>query len=169
MASLKAARSLSKFPVGGMAGGAILHSAWGLYNLAANPSAADTIDFCRIPAGATVVGGYLRGADVDTGTETLDVDIGWTANGGTGLGATADPDGFGNFGVITGDVVTELKPEVSIYMPLNGVLKNGPVYFDRETLIQGVVNAVAQAGGTGVLWLRVDYLFQDTTTSAQGL
>lgn len=158
MATLTAARAASTYPVGGFAGAGVLQVAYGSYTLAANPTIADVIQFCKLPAGAIVVGGWLRGEDIDTGTETLDIDIGWPANGGSGVGATADPDGFGNFGVITGDVVTELKPEVSILLPLNGTLKSGPVTFDAETMIQGVVNAAAATGGTGVLWLQVHYL-----------
>jgi len=158
MATLTAARAASTFPVGGFAGAGVLNVAYGTYTLAANPTIADVIQFCKLPAGAVVIGGFLRGDDIDTGTETLDIDIGWAANGGSGVGATADPDGFGNFGVITGDVVTELKPEVSIFLPLNGTLKSGPVSFDAETMVQGVVNAAAAAGGTGVLWLQVWYL-----------
>jgi hypothetical protein len=159
MATLTAARAAANFPVGGFAGAGVLNVAYGSYTLAANPTAADIIKFCKVPAGATVIGGWLRGEDIDTGTETLDIDIGWAANGGTGVGATADPDGFGNFGVVTGDVVTELKPEVSVFLPLNGTLKSGPVSFDAETSIQGVVNVAANAGGTGVLWLTVLYVF----------
>lgn len=159
MATLTAARAAANFPVGGFAGAGVLNVAYGSYTLAANPTAADIIKFCKVPAGATVIGGWLRGEDIDTGTEALDIDIGWAANGGTGVGATADPDGFGNFGVITGDVVTELKPEASIFLPLNGTLKSGPVSFDAETSIQGVVNVAANAGGTGVLWLTVLYVF----------
>jgi hypothetical protein len=158
MATLTAARAAATFPVTAFAGAGVLQVAYGSYTLAANPTAADIIQFCKVPAGATVIGGWLRGEDIDTGTEELDIDIGWAANGGTGVGATADPDGFGNFGVITGDAVTELKPEVSIFLPLNGTLKSGPVSFDAETMIQGVVNVDAQAGGTGVLWLTVFYV-----------
>lgn len=153
MTTLTAARAATTFPVSKYSGAGVLQAAYGSYTLAANPTAADIIQFCRLPAGAVVLGGELRGEDIDTGTEALDIDIGWPANGGTGVGATADPDGFGNFGVITGDAVTEWKPEVSIFMPLNGTLKSGPVTFDAETIIQGVVNAAANAGGTGVLWL----------------
>jgi hypothetical protein len=158
MATLTAARAAANFPVTAFAGAGVLQVAYGSYTLAANPTAADIIQFCKVPAGATVIGGFLRGEDIDTGTEALDIDIGWAANGGTGVGATADPDGFGNFGVITGDAVTELKPEVSIFLPLNGTLKSGPVSFDAETTIQAVINAPANAGGTGVLWLQVHYV-----------
>lgn len=153
MTTLTAARAATTFPVSKYSAAGVLQAAYGSYTLAANPTAADIIQFCRLPAGAVVLGGELRGEDIDTGTEALDIDIGWPANGGTGVGATADPDGFGNFGVITGGAVTEWKPEVSIFMPLNGTLKSGPVTFDAETIIQGVVNAAANAGGTGVLWL----------------
>lgn len=158
MATLTAARAASTFPVGGYAGAGVLNVAYGSYTLAANPTATDIIQFCKLPAGAIVVGGWLRGEDLDTGTETLDIDIGWAANGGTGVGATADPDGFGNFGVLDGDVVSQIKPEVSIMYPLNGTLKSGPVTFDAETMIQGVVNVTAAATGTGVIWVQVHYL-----------
>lgn len=154
MATLTADRAKSTFPVFKGEGSGAVCAAWGKYTLAVNPTAADIIEFVRLPAGAVVIGGWLRGEDIDTGTETLDIDIGWATNGVE----AADPDGFGNFGVITGDVVTEWKPEVSIMLPLNGVLKSGPVAFTKETIVQGVVNAAAQAGGTGVLWLCVLYL-----------
>ncbi len=148
MATLTAARAAANFPVTSYGGAGVLQVAYGSYTLAANPTIADVIQFCKVPAGAVVLGGWLRGEDIDTGTETLDIDIGWTA----------DTDGFGNFGVITGDVVTELKPEVSILLPLNGTLKSGPVTFTAETTIQGTVVAAAAAGGTGVLWLTVYFV-----------
>jgi len=80
--------------------------AWGTYTLAANPSQNDVIEFCKVPAGATVIGGFFQGADIDTGTEALDIDIGWAANGTD----AADTDGFGNLGVLTGDAITDFRP-----------------------------------------------------------
>jgi hypothetical protein len=153
MATLTAAEAASTFPVFENAGRGVLHVATGSITLATNPTAADIVEFCYIPAGATIVGGYLRGDDIDTGTETFDVDIGWEDNGVE----AADTDGLGNFGVITGDAVTAWKPEVSIFLPLNGTLKTGPKSFTNKTKITGVVNAPANAGGTGVLWLTVFY------------
>jgi hypothetical protein len=158
MATLTATRAASTFPVFQGPGAGNLCVAYGSYALTANPSATDIIQFCRLPAGAVVLGGWLRADDLDTGTETLDIDIGWPANGGTGVGATADPDGFGNFGLLTGDVSTDVKPEVSTLFQLNGTLKSGPVSFDKETIIQGVVNAVAATFAAGTIWLRVDYV-----------
>lgn len=158
MATLTAARAAAAFPVGGFAGAGVVNAAWGKYTLAANPTAADIAQMCKLPAGATVIGGWVRGEDIDTGTAALDFDIGWAANGGSGVGATADPDGFGNFGVLNGTAVTNYLPEGGIMVPLNGTLNVGPVSFDAETMIQIVFNVAANAGGTGTLTVVVLYV-----------
>jgi hypothetical protein len=96
----------------------------------------------------------VQGADIDTGTEELDFDIGWAANGAE----SADPDGFGNFGVVTGDVSVHLAV-AGIYLPFQGVLQTtGPQTFTRETIIQAVVNTDAATGGTGILTAVVFYV-----------
>lgn len=155
MATLSAARSAATLPVYKGVGGGNLCVAYGTYELAANPTAADVIEFCRVPKGAVVVGGWMMGDDIDTGTETFDIDIGWLANGTD----AADTDGFGNFGVLSGDVITELKPVAGIYNPLQGVLlADGPKTFAAETVIAGLVNAAANAGGTGTLSVVVLYV-----------
>ncbi|MCB4862347.1 hypothetical protein K7W03_22405 [Sphingobium sp. PNB] len=148
MATLTAARAAPTFPVPSLSVPAgVLQVAWGLYNLAANPSQNDVIEFCRVPAGATVIGGWLQGADIDTGTETLDIDIGWAANGTD----NADTDGFGNLGVLTGDVSVH-TPVAGIFVPFANVIQDaGYKTFAAETKIIGTVNAAANAGGTGVL------------------
>lgn len=107
----------------------------------------DVVEMLRLPAGATVLGGKLRATDIDTGTEALDIDIGWAANGVD----EADEDGFGNLGVWTGDSNNDFD--------LGGVLWTaGPKTFSAETVIQLDVNAAANAGGTGTIWLIVDYI-----------
>ena len=152
MATLTATRARANFPVLGHGFGSNLKVAWGSYELTANPTAADIIQFCRVPAYFTVLGGLFYGVDIDTGTEALDIDIGWADNGTD----AADPDGFGNFGVMSGDTITELIPVAGIWRPLQGVLLTaGPKTFSVETIIQGVVNAPANAGGTGMLTLQV--------------
>lgn len=167
MATLTAARAATTFPVAAPAAGAgVLCTAYGTYTLTANPSAADVLQACRIPAGATVIGGWLRGEDIDSGTAALDIDIGWTANGGTGVGATANPDGFGNFGVLNGTAVTNYLPEGGFLIPLHGTLATGPKTFDAETLIQAVFNAPANAGGTGTLTVVVLYIFNPGATAS---
>ncbi len=154
MATLTATRAAATFPVAAPVGAGVLCAAYGSYTLAANPTAADIIQFCRVPAGATVIGGYLQGADIDTGTEEFNFDLGWAANGAE----SADPDGFGNFDVITGDVSVHMAV-AGIYLPFQGVLiTTGPQLFTRETIIQGVVNVDAATGGTGILTCVVHYV-----------
>lgn len=154
MATLTATRAAANFPVAGHGFGGNLKVAYGTYELAANPSAADVIRFCRVPKGATVVGGWLMGDDIDTGTEALDIDVGWEANGVD----AADPDGFGNMGVLNGATVANVIPVAGIFRLLQGVLlADGPKTFGAETIISGLVNAAANAGGTGTLTVVVLY------------
>lgn len=139
-------------PSHGMGGD--LKVACGSLELGTALAANDVLNFCKVPAGAVVVGGWLMGDDLDTGVETLDIDMGWLANDDE----AADPDGFGNFGVISGDVVLEIKPVAGIWMPLQGVLlADGPKLFTAETTISGDVNAAAATGGTGTLTCVVLY------------
>lgn len=155
MATLTATRAAAGQPVFKGNGAGVLCAAYGTYELAANPSVADIIEFCRIPKGAVVLGGWLYGDDIDTGVETFDIDIGW-ANNGTDA---ADADGFGNFGVLSGDTILELKPVAGLLNPLQGVLlADGPKTFSAETIIQGTVNAAAATGGTGTLTVVVFYV-----------
>lgn len=154
MATLTASRAASTFPVFKGEGAGALCVAYGTYEWAAALST-DTVEMCRIPAGAVVVGGWVMGDDIDTGTETLDFDIGWAANGVEAV----DTDGFGNLGVVTGDAVTEWKPVAGILMPLQGLLlADGPKAFTNETVITVTINAAAQAGGTGTLSVVVLYV-----------
>ena len=104
--------------------------------------------------------GQIAGLSANTGADRefdagdLDMDIGWAANGTD----AADPDGFGNLGVWTGDAVTDVKPETQIWYPFNGVLKDGPKTFAAETTIQLEANAAAATGGTGTVYVGVYYL-----------
>ena len=83
-----------------------------------------------MPAGATVIGGWLSATDMDTdATETLDIDIGYAANGDV----VADPDAFGNFGVLTGDVSVHITV-AGLFLPFAGALASGgPITLNRDT------------------------------------
>lgn len=154
MATLTAARAASTFPVGGAGQANLLHVAWGVYTLAADPAPDDVIEFCKVPAGATVIGGFLQGVDIDTdASETFDIDIGWAANGTD----AADTDGFGNFGVQTGDASVHL-PVAGIYLPFANIIQSaGFKTFAAETKIIGTVIDDAATGGTGLLKVVVYY------------
>jgi len=152
--TLTATRAATGFPVAGEGLAAGLQVATGTYEIAANVEDGDIFEMCKIPNNAVVVMGWMYGDDLDTGIETIDLDVGWAANGTD----AADPDGLGNFGVITGDAVTGIKPEASIWMPLGGVLRTGgPKKFSAETTIQVKANAAAATGGTGTLTVVVLY------------
>lgn len=106
----------------------------------------DVVKMLRLPAGATVVEGRLKATDIDTGTEALDIDIGWAANGVD----SADPDGYGNLGVWTGDSNND-------FAFANDLWTNGPRTFTVPTDIQLDVNTAANAGGTGTIWMVIQY------------
>lgn len=155
MATLTGTRGTPTFPIGGFGDSSNLKVAWGSYTFAVNPTAADIVNLCWVPKNARVLGGYVQAKDLDTGTEALDIDIGWLANGSD----AADPDGFGNLGTWTGDAITDLRPEVGIYYPLGGVLfTTGPQKFAEDTVIAATVNTPANATGTGIMTAVVFYV-----------
>lgn len=141
MATFTAARAASTFPVFKPLGAGNLGVAYGTIEVAANPVASDVYEMCRLPKGAVVLEGRFYSDDLDTNaTETLDLDVGWAANGVE----AADPDGFGNFGVFTTDTVAGVKPETGYNFPLGGKLvTDGPQAFSAETIV--TVNCVATA------------------------
>lgn len=156
MATLTAARAAAGFPVFAGRGGGNCQVAWGAYTFATNPADATVVKLCKVPAGATVVSGYVMGPDFDTdATEVLDFDIGWAANGDE----IADPNGFGDLGVQSGDAITEWKPVAGIFVPFQGVLLTaGPKTFNAETTIEVVINTNAATGGTGTMSMVVFYV-----------
>jgi len=156
MATLTGTRGAPTFPVGGFGEASNLKVAWGSYNFAANPTAADIVNLCWVPKWACVIGGYVQGTDLDTNaTEELDFDIGWLANGTE----AADPDGLGNFGVVTIDTVAGIKPESGFYLPLSGVLNTtGPQKFSEDTVIALTVNVDSATFAAGILTAVVFYV-----------
>lgn len=147
MATVTGSRAASTAPVPGLPiPGGVLGVAWGIYNHASNLAAATVIEYCKVPKGATVIGGFIQIDDLDTGTEELDIDFGWAANGTD----AADPDGFGNMGVLTGDASVHL-PVAGIWLPFAGIIQTaGFKTFAAETTLIATVNVDAATGGTGI-------------------
>lgn len=156
MTTFTTTRAASTFPVFAGAGSGFVQAAFGTIEVAANPVANDVYEMCRLPAGAIVLGGRIYSDDLDTNaTETLDIDVGWAANGTE----AADPDGFGNFGPMTTDTVAGIKPESGYNFALGGKLAtDGPQKFSAETVV--TVNTVATAAtfAAGTLSLVVFYV-----------
>ena len=157
--------SLPATPAAGSPMPGVMHCATGTYTFAANPTAADIVELCVLPAGARIVGGFIYSQDLDTGTETLDIDLGWTANGGSGTYDAADPDGLGNLGVWNGDAFAlgNLWNIAGQCWVLAGILATGVLpSFTKKTKIQAVVNVTAAATGTGSFTAVIYYVVDPT-------
>jgi hypothetical protein len=154
MATVYAARAAASLQIPSRPG---LNFNYGVYECAENLAATTVIEFCRVPPGAIIVDGFIRGDDLEGGeaeSEELNFDIGYAANGAV----AADPDAFGDLGVTTGDAVAGVRPEAGINYRFQGVLKDGPLTLTRETALTATINVDAETGGTGTLFLGVYYL-----------
>lgn len=153
--TLTATRAADTFPVYRPKGSGELAVAYGSYTVAANVEDGDIFEMCKIPAGAVIVGGWFSADDLDTGTESIDLDLGWAANGSE----AADADGLGNFGVLTGDAVTGYKPTVGTLLPVQGTLVTGTGFptFTAETTIQVEANAAAATFAAGDIRVAIFY------------
>jgi hypothetical protein len=163
--TLTATRGATGFPIAAYAGSGVLQCAYGTYTIAAAVEDGDIFEMCWVPAGAVIVGGYFYAADLDTGTEALDMDVGWAANGGAGTYDTADPDGLGNLGTLTGDAFAagNVSPGVGLMYPLSGVLSVGTLpQFTKKTKIQVEANTAGNAGHTGAMSVVVWYVVDPT-------
>lgn len=141
----------------------------GHIDIAIAPAASDVYELLWVPAGFTIVGGLLTFGDMDThGTETLEFNLGWAANGGSGTYDAADADGLGDFGVSNGDAFA--NPSISSVagniIPLAGKLigvssaDGGPIHFTKKTKIQAVCVAVSETFAASrmncIVWGHVD-------------
>lgn len=152
MTTTTGTRAASTFPVFTPNGSGYLCAAYGSASIAANPSAADIFQLCKIPKGAVVVGGSFWTSDIDTGTEALDIDVGWAGNGAE----VADPDGLVNSGVLAGDAVTDVVASGNNFRPFP--MSAGPLTFTRNTTIQAVFNAPAATFAAGTIFVVVHYV-----------
>jgi hypothetical protein len=130
--------------------------AWGTYAVAAAVEDGDIFEMCKVPAGATIIDGYIQCEDLDTGTEALDMMVGWAANGVD----DADPNGLLLAHVFTGDISVHLDVASSrVYF--GGVMTGaGPKTLAAETTIQVEVNTAANVFAAGQLTVVVYYTCQ---------
>lgn len=136
------------------------------YEIAANVEDGDIFELGYIPANVMVCACVFVCDDIDTGTETLDMDVGWAANGGgsatytdpdtgvtyTNSGASASATGFSNAGVLTGDGIAELhtgNQRIQFYAD--------PLYFSEKTKVQIEANAAANAFAAGTAAVYILY------------
>lgn len=140
-------------PVSGHGFAGNVKVAWGTYNIGSAVAQNDVIQMCRTPKGAVILDVGIYGADIDTGTEALDFDAGYAANGVD----AADTDAWGVFVNVTGDGIGNDTATVRLFGA--GVLASaGPKTLAAETVHQIIFNAAANAGGTGRLNMLVYYI-----------
>lgn len=143
MATYNAARSTASFPVYKPGGRGELAVAWATINLTVALLINDLVNFFRLPAGCTVLDGFVCGEDIDSGTGVFEFDVGNTANGVEVASSTSLLDS----GALNGTAVVNYFNISGFRIPFNQV--RNPVSFTRETLIQGKVQVAPNAGGTG--------------------
>ena len=158
--TLTGARGATTFPVQNQGAGAALYPVWGYYAKDANAlEAGDVFVMCRTPRNFLLLGGHLAMDDIDTGTGTLDMDLGWNANGDastvslttswgttyTNAAHTDDPDGLLNNGAMNGTAVTNYI----VGGTLRPLVVHTPLLFTAPTNIILTCVAAANAGHTG--------------------
>lgn len=162
MATTTNAKARSTASVAGQpaAGAGVLQCLYVKQAIAANPTAADIFELGWLPKGAIPVGGYFSCTDMDTGTETLDIDIGIAANGVD----VADPDFFCNSGILSGDAITDF----ALTNAANIRVFTGPFPVEQlgaKTKVQAVVNTAAATFAAGTMVVVVYFLMPGLATS----
>lgn len=135
--TLTGTRAADGFPAYLPSGSGELAVAYGSYAVTAAVEDGDIWELCKLPANSTIIGGFFLTTDGDTGAESLDIDLGWAANGAE----EADPDGLVNAGVLTGDAITDLQVAGWNRRPFTVI--PGATTFTAETTIQAEANAAA--------------------------
>lgn len=151
----------AKVPPFGHGYGGALYVAHGHYDVAANVEDGDIFELFRTPGKFLAIMGLFQADDIDTGTEALDIDIGWAANGAgsstftdvdgteyTNAAGSASASGLLNAGVLSGDGVLDVLTAGSNWRP---IVMPTPKFFYAPTLIQAEVNAAAGTFTAGTI------------------
>lgn len=151
-ATVTGTRASTTLPTGGSGPTFGVQAAWGTVTVDDATEDGDIFEVCWLPAGATVIGGWIMAIDGDTGIEALDIDLGIAANGVD----SADPDMFGNNGVWIGGKTCA----TGNWIPLTGVLQTvGPKTFTVPTKVQLETNVAAATGVAMEVTVVLLYLF----------
>jgi hypothetical protein len=169
MAQLRAAKAGTTVAAQGSGWAGVTQRAWGLYEHAVSPAAADTVVMCKLPKGALIVGGAVKGDKLDSsgsGSSLASINIGLDA-------AVTTPDGTSVSTASTSNcllaalnlgpdaaAVTGYKPEAGVRnVPLGGLLlTHGPLRTSAECHAYVTWTASALAFATGTMLLEIDYI-----------
>lgn len=139
----------------------LVHALFCVVDITAAWVAADTITVGYLPNGAVPIGGYYSAVDIDTGAETLDVDLGIAANGVD----SADADFFTNSGVLSGDAIATDLPLTNA---ANLRLLTGPfpvTQLGAKTQVLLTCVAASNGGHVGKMVVCINYLMPGLATS----
>ncbi len=124
----------------------------GVLALTANPTAADVLRICRIPAGTRVSALLIANTDMDTdGTPEIDVTIGYVPVV-SGDGPTASANYFG----VTGQTILGTTNEGKVYAKFAPITFEKDVYLtmttvtDAETWANGTIYAAVLGSARGI-------------------
>lgn len=137
------------------------------YEIAADVEDGDIFELGKLPANCLVCGGWIAVDDIDTGTEAIDIDVGWAAAGAsetytdsqtgvtyTNSGASASAAGLCNTGVLSGDGSTEVYAAGKTF---RWMVLPDPLYFSAETMVQLEANAAAGTFAAGTFGVYLIY------------
>lgn len=140
-------------PAPGVGASGSLKCLYGTYTFTSITIINDTVKLFTIPKGFVPMSGMLVGADLDTGAEALELDV----------GVTGDLTKYLNSGVITGDAgEPDEKLSAGIFLPLQEELMTvKPTAATADISCLLTVTAAAAATGTGVVTVYMYGLFND--------
>lgn len=169
MAQLRATRAGTTVAAQGSGWAGVTQRAWGLYEHTASPAAGDTVVMCKLPKGALIVGGAVKGDKLDSsgsGSSLASINIGLDAAVTTPDGTSVSTDSTSNCLLAALNLgpdaaaVTGYKPEAGVRnVPLGGLLlTHGPLKTSAECHAYVTWTASALAFATGTMLLEVDYI-----------
>lgn len=169
MAQLRATAAGTKVPANSSGWAGEQQTAWGYYEHTVSPAAGDTVVFCKLPKGALVIGGRVKGDKLDSagsGSSLASINIGLDAAVTTPAGTSVSTASTSNcllaalnLGPDTA-AVTGYKPEAGVRnIPLGGLLlTDGPLLTTAECHAYVTWTASSLAFTTGTMILEVDYI-----------
>lgn len=169
MAQLRTTRAGVNFPSRSAGWAGAVHTAWGYYEHTVSPAAADTVVFCKLPKGALVIGGRVKGDKLDSagsGSSLASINIGLDAAVTTPAGTSVSSASTSNCLLASLNLgpdtaaVTGYKPESGVRnVPLGGLLlTDGPLLTSAECHAYVTWTASSLAFTTGTMILEVDYI-----------
>jgi hypothetical protein len=168
MTTYTATRAAATFPVFKPVGSGVRSTAWGSIQLTTALAANDVIKLCKLPRGAIVTGGRIKGSKLASGataaSQSMVLNVGVDASITTGLGTnvakTSTSTALASGTIPNGAGVTGVS-DAGYNWPLGGLLvTDGPFTTQDDATVY--VTVVASAGSasfvSGVLTLEVDYI-----------